>query len=76
MCCCHCCPNVQLKQQLAAAQTAAVATEEQASSQHQAQLEGLSAGHAARIQQLQLDLAADAAKRADLEGQIKVSCND
>jgi hypothetical protein len=65
-----------LKQQLAAAQAAAAAAEEQASSQHQAQLDGLSAGHAARIQQLQSDLAANAAKRADLESQIEVSCSD
>jgi hypothetical protein len=63
----------QLKQQLAAAEAAAAATEAQSSSHHQAQLEGLSAGHAARIAQLQVELKAEADRRADLDARLKVS---
>jgi hypothetical protein len=62
----------QLRQQLAAAQASACASEVEACTQHQAQLDGMSAGHAARVQQLQLELASDAARRAELEDRVQV----
>lgn len=65
--------SLQLRRQLAAAEAAAAAAGETASSQHQAQLEGLSAGHAARIRQLQEELATEACRRADLEARAQVS---
>lgn len=62
----------QLRQQLHAVEAAAAAGAAEASEQQQAQLDGLSAGHASRIEQLQRELAADAGRRADLEAKLKV----
>jgi len=62
----------QLQHQLGTAQAAAEAGAEQSSQEHQAQLDRLSAKHAARVQQLQDEVAADAARRADVEARLKV----
>lgn len=66
------CGHVQLSQQLDAAESAAHTALQQAAVQHQQQLEGLAADHAARVDMLRGELAADATRRAGAEATTRV----